>query len=83
MMCLSQDFQKEVCIYQTELGSVKAVNPLHAACLLLINKTAKEKEKKPNTVSKDKGHVGAHKWLCYSNLFCPYFQVGRQNILHC
>lgn len=37
---------------------MKAFNPLHTACLLLINETAKEKETEPNTVSKDKGPRG-------------------------
>lgn len=57
---------------------MKAFNPLHTACLLLINETAKEEEPEPNTVSKDKGHVGTCRQLCHSNALCPRFQAGLQ-----
>lgn len=57
---------------------MKDFNPLHTACLLLINETAKEEDTEPNTVSKDRGHVGTCRQLCRSNSLCPHFQAGRQ-----
>lgn len=62
---------------------MKAFNPLHTACLLLINETAKEKEKEPNTVSKDKGHVGTCSQLAIQISFALVFKQGFNMLWRC
>lgn len=77
--CVWARISRRKCVFiKPGLGSVKDFNPLHTACLLLINETAKEEDTEPNTVSKDKGHVGTCRQLCHSNSLCPHFQAGRQ-----
>lgn len=77
--CVWARISRRKCVFiKPGLGSVKDFNPLHTACLLLINETAKEEDTEPNTVSKDRGHVGTCRQLCHSNSLCPHFQAGRQ-----
>lgn len=60
-MRLSQDFQKEVCIYQLRAPLCVAFNLFHTASLPRLHKTVKEKGKKRQIASKDKeeAHVQA------------------------
>lgn len=77
LWCVWARISRRKCVFiKPGLGSVKAFNLLYTACMLLINITAKEKE--PNTVSKDKEHVGTCSQLCHLNLICLSFQAGLQ-----
>lgn len=60
---------------------MKAFNPLHTDCLLLINETAKEKKTEPNTVSKDKGKWAHDASFAIQICFAPIFKQGF-NMLH-